>query len=344
MTFARKTLLAALSGMALMSGAGQAFALDEIRYGLLRLASQAPFFVGIERGYFAEEGIELELTYFDAAVPVAIAIASNDIDIGGVGLTSAFFNLAAEGNMKLFMGHGREVPGMHNTGVFVSNAAWDGGLDTWEEVQGRSIALTALGATNHVGMAMIAEKYGLDLSQSHLIPAQSLGNMGAMLQGNQVDVAAGAATGIMPLVESGEAKLLGWVGDEVTFQLSAFAGNAEWIDENRDLVERFTRAVQRGMDDYQMYLMDRTEDGGFTHPEEAQAMLEIISQYTEVAPESLARTIAFVGPKLDVQSVINQQEWHHSMGYIDQVADPALFIDLSFGEHENIPEGFVGAQ
>ena len=174
-----------------------------MKIGVLRIASQAPFYMGVEKGYFAEAGVDVELVFFDAAVPATLAIVSRDVDLAVIGFTPAFFNLAVFGGVVVIAGHSRELPGFPNTGVFASNKAWDAGVRTMADMRGRVIGLTTIGSTNHYAVARIAEKYGFDINDNHLVPAQGLGNLAAMLMGNQVDVASGAGTAFMGLIDAG---------------------------------------------------------------------------------------------------------------------------------------------
>ena len=93
-----------LAGAAAMGAAAMgavlpqaASAADKVTVGALRFTSHAPSFIALERGYFADEGLEVELKFFQAAQPVAVAIASGDIDFGVTALTGGFFNLADKG-------------------------------------------------------------------------------------------------------------------------------------------------------------------------------------------------------------------------------------------------------
>src|SRR5688572_8229301 len=204
-----------------------------MKIGVLRIASQAPLFMGVERGYFAEAGVEAELVSFGAAVPANLAIASRQVDIAVIGFTPAFFNLAYFGGMVVIAGHSRELPGFPNTGVFASNKAWDEGVRTMADLRGRVIGLTTIGSTNHYAVARIGEKYGFDVNDNHLVPAQGLGNLAAMLMGNQVDVASGAGTAFMGLIVQGKAHVIGWAGDEISWQSTGLASHPRVIAEKR---------------------------------------------------------------------------------------------------------------
>ena len=80
--------------------AGATQAAERVRIGVLKLSSAAPLFLAKDRGYFEQEGIDADLKFFDAAVPIAVAAVSGDIDVGFTGFTGAFYNLQARAALK----------------------------------------------------------------------------------------------------------------------------------------------------------------------------------------------------------------------------------------------------
>ncbi len=316
--------------------------LTQMRIGVLRIASQAPFFLGVERGWFQEAGVDPQLVFFDAAVPSTVAIVSRDVDLSVIGFTPAFFNLAAQGGITVIGGHSRETPGYRNTGVFASNRAWEAGVRSMADMAGRSIGLTTIGSTNHYAVARIAEKYGFDINRSRLVPAQGLGNLAAMLTGNQIDVASGAGTAFMPLVEAGNAHLIGWAGDEVSWQLGALATSPRVISEKRAALEAILAVYSRGAEEYREWLLERNPDGSFKDRARADELLGIISRYTSVPPEALELSLAYISPTLDIGSIFEMVDWYVAQDMIERRTDPHTFIDLSFVDgHENVPDSMA---
>ena len=63
----------------------------KVSVGILKLTSTAPIFIGMEKGYFKEQGIEIDPQWFDAAHPIAVATASNKVQVGATGITASLF-------------------------------------------------------------------------------------------------------------------------------------------------------------------------------------------------------------------------------------------------------------
>ena len=79
----RRLVLAGLVGAAALAGmADAAIAGDKIKVGALRFTSHSASFIAFEKGYFKDAGLDVEFKFFQAAAPMAVAIASGDIDYG----------------------------------------------------------------------------------------------------------------------------------------------------------------------------------------------------------------------------------------------------------------------
>lgn len=94
-------LLAALCLAFALTGCGgsekqaPAAAKAQVKLGMLRLTSSAPLFIAMDKGFFAEQNIEIQPEWFDAAHPIAVATASSQVDVGATGITASLFNMAA---------------------------------------------------------------------------------------------------------------------------------------------------------------------------------------------------------------------------------------------------------
>src|SRR5215469_13409602 len=107
---------------------GAARAADHIRVGVVHSLGPAPVFIAAGKGYFADEGLDAELVFFESAQPVAIAAAAGDIDFGCTGMTAAFLTLTAQGSLKIIGSGTWEHQGFQSIGFLISNQAYDGGL------------------------------------------------------------------------------------------------------------------------------------------------------------------------------------------------------------------------
>ena len=146
----RVVTVVALAVLVLATGPGGAQPVQKIKLGALKLTSSAVLFIGVEKGYFREFGIEPELVYFQAAQPIAVALASGDIDVGATGLTAGLYNIVAGGvRIWIVADKGREWPDHNLTSLVVRKDLYDSGVRTLRELKGKKIGVTQIGSTFH---------------------------------------------------------------------------------------------------------------------------------------------------------------------------------------------------
>src|ERR1700733_3746230 len=119
----------AISGLLAVAAATlPAVAAEPIKIGIIPGMAEAPFYLAQDKGYFAVEGLDSTLVTFDAAQPVAVAVASGALDFGAAAPTGGLYNLAGQGVIKIIAGGVREVADFHLFGFMASAGAWNNGL------------------------------------------------------------------------------------------------------------------------------------------------------------------------------------------------------------------------
>ena len=92
----RRKALTLLGGATAAAGlAAPALAMNKkITVGALRFTSHSGSFIAVERGYFADAGLDVELKFFQAAQPMAVAVASGDVDYAVTAVSGGLISLA----------------------------------------------------------------------------------------------------------------------------------------------------------------------------------------------------------------------------------------------------------
>ena len=311
----------ALAGlMALMvGGAAQADEPLKAKVGVLRLSSSAPVFIAQDKGYFKEAGLDIELKFFDAAQPIAVATASGDVDFGVTAFTAGLYNLAGNGTLKVIGGMSRERAGYPLIGYFASNNAYAAGLKTPKDLAGKRIAVTQTGSSFHYSLGLLADKYGFKLADIKVLPMQSLSNAAAALKGETVDAALLPVSTARRLIDDGGAKLLGWVGDETPWQLGAVFASPKTLG-NKPLVTKLLAALTRADREYHDVILASIKAGKADVNDKTKPLLEIIAKYTNLPVEQVVGNCAYIDAdgKLDVKNVANQIAWLQEQGFVDK--------------------------
>ena len=323
----------AVSGAIPFSGARAA---DGVRLGLLRTLSPAPFYMARERGYFRDEGVEVTFRFFEAAQPIAAAAVSNDIDVGLTALTGGFFNLAEKGILKVIGGGLHEQKGYEGSAILVSNKAHDAGLTSPDRLGGHSFAITQFGSSFHYMIGRIAEARGFDIKTVQLRAVQQISNMIAAVFTGQVDATIAIASQAKPLAASGQAHVIGWVGDIVPYQITALFTTERMIKQNEAVLRRFAKACQRGVADYREAFLRLDANGTPTRDAKTDAAIADITAYVftgdPAAREKILGGVGYydAGAALDVADVKEQLRWFRAQGLVKGEAAPDSLIDTRF--------------
>jgi len=319
----------ALAGLLALAAGGMARADDllKAKIGVLRLSSSAPVFIAQDKGYFRDAGLDIELKFFDAAQPVAVATTSGDIDFGITAFTAGLYNLAGKGTLKVIGGMSREKAGYPLIGYFASNNAYAAGLRTPVDLAGKRVAVTQVGSSFHYSLGLLADKYGFKLSDVRIVPLQSLSNAAAALKGETVDAALLPVSTARKLMDDGGAKLLGWVGDETPWQLGAVFASPKTLT-NKVLVTRLLAALDRADREYYDVILADVIEGKVPINDKTKPLLEIIAKYTKLPVEQVVGNCAYIDPdgKLDVGNVDNQIKWLQGQGFVDKGFDADAVI------------------
>lgn len=338
----RKSTVLAVSAVCFTLLAVGAARAEKITIAALTFVSSSPLFIAQEKGYYADEGLEVEFKFFRAAQPVAVAVAAGDADFGVTGLTAGFYNLAGKGALKVIGAQSRVEPGYDFVAYMVSNQAHAAGFTDAGGFPGKTFGMTQVGSTFHYMLGQLADKRDFALSDVSMKPLQSVPNMIAAVKSGQVDSIIMVAHIAKALDKAGAAKIVGWVHQETPWQLGALFTSTKNVDERRGTVEKFVRAYQKAATDYHETMNKRDAAGNRMFGPEADPIIEMINKYVGPKPTP-AKTKAgapFIDPlgRLNVGDVYAQVAWHKKMGLVDASVDPKAFLDLSFVDgHFNLP-------
>ena len=331
----RRSVLTLLAGATAFAGTALA-ADDKIAVGALRFTSHSASFIAFEKGYFKEAGLDVEFKYFQAAAPMAVAIASGDIDYGVTAITGGLINLADKDAIKIVGGALHEEEGIDGSAILVSDAAWKEGVTSPAKLAGRSFGITQTGSSFHYMAARIAEKEGIPMDRIALKPLQKVGAIIAALKSGQIDAWAIVPHIAKALAKSGAVHIVGWVRDYAPdYQVTTVFTSAENAAEKKDLTKRFLAAFSRGAADFNAALVDKTAG-----EEVAEETVRLIHKYVytsrpyEKAAPSIRNGAMRLneGAKLNLSSVAAQLDWFKAEGLVKGDIGIDKLVDGSYVE------------
>lgn len=311
-----------------------AWAQDSIKIGLLRLTSHSPSIIAEGKGYFAQQGLKVEFVPFQAAQPMAVAIASGDVDFGVTAISASLLNLAQKDVVRVIGGALTESPDVDGQKILVSKAAFESGVKTPKDLKGRSFGVTTQGSSFHYMAHKIADREGFARSDIAIKPLQKVPAVIAALKSGQID-----AWSIVPniagaLTKGGQVHSIGKVSDYIDgYQVTTIFTSKKNASERRDLVKRFLTAFEQGVDTYNAALVRKTLPAA-----EVDAIVAMVHQYVysdqpiEKAGPRIKAGAMLVSPKgeLNLASVQDQLSWFQSEGMVSKDLTLQQLVDASF--------------
>jgi len=192
----------------------------------------------IEKGYFAEEGITVNLTSFQDGPTIIAAMESGSIDIGYIG--QGAHKLCIQGNAKIFA-----LSHISNGDAVIGGPE----VKTLEDLAGKKVAYSS-GTSSEDILKNALAKAGLTMDDIEAVEMEAANIVTAMLSGG-VDACATWSPNSLKILEEGEDLTL--LCDNKTF-IDTTVSLASWIvtpsyaDENADKILKFTKALYKAMD------------------------------------------------------------------------------------------------
>ena len=325
-------ILAVLS-MALLLAGSPAGAAERVKVGVLKLTSSAPIFIGVEKGFFKEHGVDPELVFFQAAAPIATALAAGQLEIGATGLTAALYNIVLGGEkLWIVADKGREWPGYPLTAIVVQKELWEAGLRTVRDLKGKRIGVTQLGSTFHYHIGNILEKEGLTLEDVKIVPLQALPSVLEALKGKQVE----AILIPQPFAGTAEAqgfgKILAWAGDLFPWQIATVFYSEKFAAERPHAVNFMKGYVKASRYYHDTVLVQK--DGRVQPGPHYDEVVAITAKYTGAKPEIIRLGFPFQdrNGRLLVPDIERQMAWWVRHGFVKSTILLKDIVDTSFVE------------
>lgn len=225
------------------------------------------------KGYFAEEGITLNLTVFEDGPTEIAAMESGNMDVAYIG--PGAHKLCSTGNAEVFLlqhlGDGDCIIGLN-------------GVTKLEDLAGKKIGYAA-GTSSETILTTALDSVGLAMDDVQALSMDATALTTAALSGSVDAVAAWSPYSLTILAESDNAvDICSNVDFPSLVSPGSWVVNPAWADENADVLVRFIRAMYKGMD----YAAAATTD---------DAIAEEVAGYVAAVLKSDAETV--IGQRYD---------------------------------------------
>jgi NitT/TauT family transport system substrate-binding protein len=233
----------------------------EVRVVTLPIANGLPLDLGIRKGFFAQQGIEIKKTTLQSGNDVVLALANNNGDIGYLGFVPMF--IAVTSNIQMTLAAASEVEGTSAAdnwqNILVKG---NSSIRTARDLAGKTIAVNALKGVGEVMIKAAMEKLGVRPNAFRLT-ALPFPQMRSALNNGQVDAIWVPEPFLTQALNIDNARIVmapGPVMGRYT-PIGGYAARQSWQRQNPALAARFRTAINRALSYAQ------------SHPDEIRQML-----------------------------------------------------------------------
>lgn len=333
-TLIRGTAAAALSSTPLLAGRG-ASATDnkptKVSVAILYLTADIGIFLALDRGYFAEQNLQLELTRIASAADAIPLLGTSKLDVGSGGASPGLFNALRRGLPVQIVTDKWSVlpPGVGLGQVLVRRDLMDSGAVTKvADLKGKRIALNSIQSTslNYVlrGLAtggLSREDVTLVEMPFSQFPAafEKKAVDGGMVYAPLIDTLVNKMKVAQPLTAADEAKTS--MGDSLNIMMYSpeFA--------KTDAAKRFMIAHVKGQRDYQRAVESKADMTPI-----CTAMNKYVSS---MPPDCGGYQFSSVDPNggVNIESLENYQREWIAWGIMKEPADIRSHVNLEFAKN-----------
>jgi len=319
--------------------ADSASATDKVGVGTGGSASDAPFYIAYDQGYFKDEGLDVDLIVLDSGAKVIAPLGTGELDVGSGALSVGFWNALLRGvKFRIVADRGHAEPGYLYQSVFIRKDLVDGGqFKSLKDLKGLRMGFAAQGVTSLSLLNEAAKYAGIrfeDMTPVYLSFPQQIAALqnkaldGTLLIEPQATVAVNAGIGVR------------FMDTNVFYphqQISVIFYSDKFATERKDVADRFMRAWLRGARTYN----DAIKDGKIAGAG-ADAVVQTMAKSFNMNP-ALVREM--YSQAVDVDGAVNAAgiqkdlDFFRQQGWVAGGINAGDVIDMSFAQRASAALG-----
>lgn len=285
-----------------------ASAQDKIKLGVLPFSESLAAIIADKKGFFKEEGLDVEITKFDSGAIAVPVLQSGRIDIV---LSNTISTLQAieQGLDAIVLAPGaivRTSPPDTTTALVVPK----GSIKSIKDLEGKRIAVNVINSSAWLHMVAALEKHGVDRTKVRFAEVP-FPQMNDPLLNGQLDAIGQVEPFRSALMATGKADIVAWTYVETApnTDITQYIALKPWVEKNRATVAKFVRAVTKGAQ--------------FSAANEAETR-DINQQFTNLNPALKDKVLL---PRLGTE--VSLKELNHTMGMMQKYGLLKQPVDLS---------------
>ncbi len=300
-----------------------------VRVGVLNSVGDAPFSIGIEQGYYAEQGITIETITFDSAARMMAPMAAGQLDVGQGIINAGAFNAVARGaGLKGIASATGSVPGHSATAYILRKDAVDE-IRGPADLRGRKLAMPSLGTGTEIELVELLRRGGLTLADVD-IAQLNFGEQVIALGNGAIDLAVLSEPAATLALDRGVGELWMRADAIIPNHLTSLIWAAPQFVAQRDVAQRFMVAALKSVRLYNDAFVKRD-------PRAREQVIDVFLKYTPVKERDLYDRMVFqyLDPdgRINRESVANDLAYYLAAGHVTGPVDVDGLLDTRFTDY-----------
>jgi NitT/TauT family transport system substrate-binding protein len=314
------------------SFAAPALAADKVAVGTGGSASDAPFYIAYDKGFFKDEGLDVDLIVLDSGAKVIAPLGTGELDVGSGALSVGFWNALVRGvKFRIVADRGHAEPGYLYQTVFMRKDLIDSGqFKSLTDLKGKTMGFAAQGVTSLSLLNELAKFAGIkyeDVTPVYLSFPQQI----AALQNKALDGTFLIEPQATAAVNAGYGVRFMDTNEFYPYQqISTIFYSEKFATQRKDVADKFMRAWLRGVRAYN----DAIKGGKLAGPgadEVVATMAKSFSMKPELVREMYSQAVHVDGT-VNAAGIQKDLDFFQKQGWVTGQIKASDVIDMSFAQ------------
>jgi NitT/TauT family transport system substrate-binding protein len=307
--------------------AAPAAAEDTVRIGMARSVSNGAELIAIEKGYFKEAGIKVEMEDIDTSANTIALLATNRLQIVAGGISAGYFN-AIEKDLPIIVIADRvSAPVGHN---LMLRPDLKDKVKTLADLKGKVIASNGAGSVSTYEVGKMLETAGLSIADVD-VKIFPFTQMPVAFANKAIDAGIVIPPFVWQFAEQGLAVNFAEPDALVKpspMTIAVVMVNTDWAKKNTAVLRNYYTAYMRGLRDYC--------DAYHGAPVKEEIIAALIRHGSERRPELLHKypwPARSPDGRINIASMLDMQDWYVKNSYSRTRFPAERLVDTSYADY-----------
>ena len=299
---------------------------ENVRIGIARSVSNGAELIAIEKGYFRDVGIRVEIDDIDTSANTMALLATNRLQIIAGGISAGYFNAIDKGLPIVIIADRVSTPIGHN---LMLRPDLKGKITSLAELKGKVIASNGVGSVSTYEAGKMLEIAGVSIADVDvkIIPFTQ---MPVAFANKAIDAGIVIPPFVSQFLEQGHA--VGFAEPDMLVKpspmtIAVIMVNTDWAKKHSELLRNYYTAYLRGVRDYC--------NGYHGAPIKDEIIAALIRHGSERRPELLHKypwPARSPDGRINTASMLDMQDWFIKNGFSRTKFSAERLVDTSYAE------------